>query len=182
MSYLIAIAAPLHEEARNPSDTIAHAIWLLKGQGLVVTTQSALHRLPSGQEGDGPDVVSMVLDAKADKTPASVSSCLNRVENALGTRSDQKAATLELLASDALIIPDELSIRRTTELGMSSDGALMLPHPLLHMLERYLVPLAEVAPNWVHPILGQTAQALLNQHASQSPSGSLSLDRRDVAE
>jgi len=40
------------------------------------------------------------------------------------------------------------------------EDDLVLPHPRAH--ERFFVmgPLAEIAPTWVHPVLGQTAAAL----------------------
>jgi 2-amino-4-hydroxy-6-hydroxymethyldihydropteridine diphosphokinase len=33
-------------------------------------------------------------------------------------------------------------------------GSLVLPHPRLHERAFVLAPLAEVAPDWVHPVLG----------------------------
>ena len=38
---------------------------------------------------------------------------------------------------------------------------LILPHPALHQRRFVLEPLAEIAPNWLHPILKKTASQLL---------------------
>ena len=43
----------------------------------------------------------------------------------------------------------------------SADATLTLPHPRLHVRAFVLLPLCDVAPGWVHPVLGQTAAALL---------------------
>lgn len=40
---------------------------------------------------------------------------------------------------------------------------LTLPHPRLHLRGFVLHPLAEVAPEWVHPVLRRTARELLSQ-------------------
>ena len=37
----------------------------------------------------------------------------------------------------------------------------MLPHPRAHERAFVLVPLAELVPGWVHPVLGRNVEALI---------------------
>jgi 2-amino-4-hydroxy-6-hydroxymethyldihydropteridine diphosphokinase len=46
---------------------------------------------------------------------------------------------------------------------------LELPHPRLHERRFALEPAAEVAPNWVHPLLGQTIKELAGQARHREP-------------
>ena len=40
---------------------------------------------------------------------------------------------------------------------------LTVQHPRLHLRRFALVPMCEVAPDWVHPVFGMTQEALLRQ-------------------
>ena len=46
---------------------------------------------------------------------------------------------------------------------VQNDPALIIPHPDLHNRDFVLGPMAELAPNFVHPVLGKTMQQLLSE-------------------
>ncbi len=47
-----------------------------------------------------------------------------------------------------------------------SGGPIVLPHHLMHVRGFVLVPLAEIAPRWRHPVLGLTAGEMLARNPS----------------
>ncbi len=66
--------------------------------------------------------------------------------------------------------PDDRNGPRTIDLDLLFYGQqiietprLSIPHPRLHQRRFVLVPMAELDPNWVHPLQQQTIQSLLER-------------------
>ena len=51
-----------------------------------------------------------------------------------------------------------MDVELTVELG---EAGVVLPHPRMHCRAFVLKPLADMAPDWRHPTLGQSAVELL---------------------
>jgi 2-amino-4-hydroxy-6-hydroxymethyldihydropteridine diphosphokinase len=49
---------------------------------------------------------------------------------------------------------------------VTETASLILPHPRLHQRRFVLLPLAEIAPSWRHPVSGLTAEQLLSRLAA----------------
>jgi len=95
---------------------------------------------------------------------------VNGIARLAGAVADPAALLAALLAIEARHgrTRSTPNAPRSLDLDLIDVGGLVrsapdpiLPHPRAHLRRFVLQPLADVAPGWVHPVLGQTVEALL---------------------
>ena len=107
-------------------------------------------------DATGPDYLNAVLRLETRLAPHALLAALQRIEAQAGRR---RAAA---------------NAARTLDLDIIAMGGLVragpdpvLPHPRAHLRAFVLAPMAEVAPDWVHPLLGRRAAAMLAELSGQ---------------
>ena len=127
--------------------------------GLDVIRLSSIYETEPIDYEEQPPFLNMVaeLEGSTVPKPEQLLARLLRIEYALGRTRDlpKGPRTIDL---DLLICKDE---RLDTEF-------LTLPHPRLAARRFVLVPLAELVPNLVHPVLGKRVSELLAQTVDRS--------------
>lgn len=149
----IALGSNLASEWGDPTAAIQQAVHRLSSVGVVTAVSSLRSTEPVGYTAQ-PRFVNGVALVETEIPPQQLMRDLLEIERSLGRVREGAIAKgprtidLDLLLYDAQIVS-------TTE--------LTVPHPEMHHRAFVLVPLAEVAPRMLHPVLGVEVQELLSQ-------------------
>lgn len=119
--------------------------------GPLLAASSIYETAPWGL-ADQPAFLNQVLGLYACQLPDELLKITQEIEQKMGREKKEKWGT-RTIDIDILYYGDQ---------RIQTDG-LTIPHPWLHQRRFTLVPLAEIAPHLIHPVLGLSQRALLER-------------------
>lgn len=173
---LVALGSNAASDAGDARETV-HAALAKLGQLYGDVRVSRFYQTPAFPAGSGPDFVNAACVFDSDQAPAAILETLHAIEAAFGRtrtlRWGQRTLDLDLIACGGAIVPDLPTFDHWKSLPLeaqktSAPDTLILPHPRLQDRPFVLVPLADVAPDWVHPVLNLTVAAMLAAHSDDA--------------
>lgn len=142
---LIGVGSNLPSERYgSPLETCRAALAAVEAAGIAIRRRSRWYESapvpPSGQ----PWFVNAVAEVETSLTPEALLAALHAIEERFGRvrreRNEARILDLDLLAYDDLV--------------RGGRSGPVLPHPRMQQRAFVLLPLAELAPNWRHPVTG----------------------------
>lgn len=146
---LIALGANLPSKAGAPADTLNAALHALSVRGVTCEAVSGFVTTKAWPDPTDPPYVNAVARVATQLTPQALLGLLHETEDAFGrVRSARNA-------------PRTLDLDIVDYDGKIEAGPPELPHPRLSERSFVLVPLKDVAPEWRHPVTGESVDALI---------------------
>ncbi len=166
MRSIIALGANLPSKAGQPRETLLRALQMIEENGGIVHARSRWYRSPAWPAGAGPDYVNGAAIVSFAGDAYDLLALLQKIESDLGRtrkagRWDARVCDIDLIERGGAILPDPQAWQAVADAPPEAvRPTLVLPHPLMHSRAFVLVPVAEVAPDLVHPVLGRSMTAL----------------------
>jgi len=136
----------------NREENCERAINLLMKNEITVTKRSSMIETEPWGVKDQPKFINMAVETETGLKPDALLRLLKKIEVEVG-RLPASHWSPRIIDLDILLYDD--TIMKTSDLE--------IPHP--HMSERIFVlkPLAEIAPDKIHPVLGKSIKNLLKE-------------------
>ena len=176
-SCLIGLGSNLEWGSLNPVDMISSSICSLSCYPISVKKISRFFRTAAFPVGSGPDFVNAAIMIRTKLAAQEVLLVLHEVEQQNArlreTRWAARTLDLDLLSYGASVMPNSEEFKYWFDLPLDRQmeeipDKLILPHPRLHHRSFVLGPLMDIAPKWLHPVLGRSVAELYAQLSGEA--------------
>ena len=146
---LIALGSNLDSHAGTPAQTLRAALARLQTNGANIESISPYYVTPAWPDPADPPFINAIARIRTHLPPLALMTLLHQTETEFGrVRSTPNA-------------PRTLDLDLIDYEGRVEAGPPLLPHPRLASRAFVLMPMADIAPAWRHPVSGRSVVELI---------------------
>lgn len=169
---LIAMGSNASDDLQESYDLILDGLNKLSNGVISNIIVSKFYKTPAFPFGAGPDFINCALSADTNHLPEDLLNQLHLIEQDLGRtrlkRWAQRTLDIDLLDFESNVIPNKKCVNEWLNMALDSQKIrspeqLILPHPRIQDRSFVLIPLNDIEPNWVHPILNKSTHEMLSE-------------------
>ena len=177
--YLVSFGGNLKSEFGSPIESLKHAIGKLELMGLSVQKKSRWYSSISFPDTSSPNYINGCLKIICKYDPYDTIKRLKVIEKEMGRVINQRwgsrVCDFDILACKNFILPSfeiysywkNLSLNKQVK---QRPSVLILPHPRIQDRAFVLIPLLDIEPKWVHPVLGIDLTTMINNLSNEQRS------------
>ncbi len=149
---MISVFLLLGSNLGNRQLFLKSAIELIEAEIAPVSIASGIYETKSWGKQDAPDYLNQVLLLETSLPAQTILSRILNIEKVLGRQRNEKwgSRTIDI---DILFYGD----------AIINETGLHVPHPELHNRRFTMEPLAEIAPDFVHPVFNKNTLTIKNE-------------------
>ncbi len=170
---VIAFGSNLSNEIAASVELVKAAIGALSSVGLFEVELSKFYRTPAFPKDSGPDFVNGAILCETELSAQEVLEGLHKIEHQFGRtrtkRWEARILDLDLIDYAGQVLPDVDVYKEWREMPLVDQmeripKELILPHPRVQDRPFVLVPLRDVAPEYQHPVTGESVKQMLGRY------------------
>ncbi|MBF0464569.1 MAG: 2-amino-4-hydroxy-6-hydroxymethyldihydropteridine diphosphokinase [Nitrospirae bacterium] len=148
MQSFISIGSNIGDRKAN----CTRAVQLLNSNDIVVKAVSGMYETKPWGVTSQPDFINMCVEIETTLQPTELLAVLKEIEKIMGRKESARWGP-RVIDLDIVFYGQEII----------NTQNLQIPHPHMHERDFVLIPLSELAPRMLHPVLNKTVEELLRQ-------------------
>lgn len=150
-------------------DVVIETLRQFQKKNLYVRSLSRFYKTPAFPAGSGPDFANVAIEILFKGESDSLLEIFHSIEKEMGRKREkrwgERTVDIDLISFDTMVFPDVAVQTSWVNLPLAEQmqktpDRLIVPHPRMQDRAFVLGPLMDIAPDWCHPVTGQTVRQM----------------------